>query len=69
MVGFRLEEMTGSIIASIQKELLYRYLVFALCVILCNNQIRTKSQKFLCYLILSLPYDFNALSSRSEYTL
>ena len=55
-VGFRLEAITGSLIASIPEELLYRYLVFALCVILCNNQIRTKSQKFLCYLILIVPH-------------
>ena len=55
-VGFRLEAITGSLIACIPEELLYRYLVFALCVILCNNQIRTKSQKFLCYLILIVPH-------------
>ena len=68
-VGFRLEAITGSLIASIPEELLYRYLVFALCVILCNNQIRTKKSKVSLLFNFNCTSCFNALSSRSGYIL
>lgn len=55
-VEFRPEAITGSLIASIPEEILYRYLVFAICIVICNNQIRTQIQKILCYLILIIPH-------------
>lgn len=55
-LGLRMEAITWSLIASIPEELLYRYLVFALCMILCDNQIMTKGQKLLCYIILIVPH-------------
>lgn len=54
--SFRMAAITGSLIASIPEEILYRYLVFAICVTIKKNQLFSKGQHILCYLILIIPH-------------
>lgn len=46
----------GSLIASIPEEVLYRYLVFAICVTIGKGQLFSKGQSILCYFILIIPH-------------
>ena len=51
-----LNAITGSLIASIPEELLFRYLLFAVCVNIGNDRDFSKLQNLICYLILIVPH-------------
>lgn len=54
--SFRISAITGSLIASIPEELLFRYFLFAVCVNIGKDQAFSKVQNFICYLILIVPH-------------
>lgn len=54
--SFRMEAIAGSLVASIPEEVLYRYLVFAICVTIGKGKLFSKGQSVLCYLILIMPH-------------
>lgn len=54
--SFRISAITGSLIASIPEEILFRYFLFAVCVNIGKDQVFSKVQNFICYLILIVPH-------------
>ena len=68
-ISFRMAAITGSLIASIPEEILYRYLVFALCVTIGKNQLFSKSQNIICYFILIIPHVLMHFPAGTETSL
>lgn len=54
--ALRLSAVTAGLIAAIPEELLFRYLLFALCVHIAKDRTFSKLQNFICYLILIVPH-------------
>lgn len=54
--SFRISAISAGLIASIPEEVLFRYLVFALCVFIRKGKTFSKNQSILCYLILIIPH-------------
>lgn len=54
--SFRITAIAGGLLASIPEELLFRYLVFAICVYIGKDKAFSKFQNILCYVILIVPH-------------
>ena len=54
--SFRVNAIVGGLIASIPEEVLFRYLVFAVCVYMGKGKVFSNFQNILCYIILILPH-------------
>ncbi|GGH11382.1 CPBP family glutamic-type intramembrane protease [Paenibacillus segetis] len=56
--SFQLSHIFEAIKAGVTEEIMFRYFLFALCVVIAGDHKFTKLQNVLCYLIMVLPHVF-----------
>lgn len=54
--GFGLEWLSKAFRAGVTEEIIYRFLLFAICVHITKDKVLSKIENYLCYIIMSLPH-------------